>query len=96
METYMDFIGGDKFFTYGTDDPAKIKRLRQRIADRPEGVVIIMDDPEHGMMVRLPVQTWSYEPKPKTKGKKMTDEQRAKAVERLAKAREAQRSKSLT
>lgn len=88
METYMDYITGEKFFTYGTDDPKKIARLRKRIEERPDGVVVTMDDPEHGMMVRLPTATWNYEPKPK-KRIPVNDEARIKMLANLEKAQKA-------
>ena len=88
-ETYMDFITGEKFFTYGSSDPGKIRKLRRMIEERPDGVEVVMDDPEHGMMVRLPTKTWSYEPKLKRKGVPMSEETRRKAIERLEMARKA-------
>lgn len=89
METYMDHVSGEKFFTYGTDDPAKIRRLRKRIEERPDGVVIVMDDPAHGMMVRLPTATWNYEARPKPKRAPLSDEVKEKAIASLQRAQEA-------
>lgn len=89
METYIDYISGEKFFTYGTDDPAKIRKLRNRIEERPDGVVVVMDDPEHGMMVRLPVASWNYEPKPKVKRAPMDEVTKEKLRAGLEKAQRA-------
>ena len=89
METYMDYVSGEKFFTYGTDDPKKIARLRKRIEERPDGVEIRIDDPVHGMMVRLPTSSWNYEPKPKAKRTPADDATKERLRANLEKAQKA-------
>lgn len=89
FETYMDYVTGEKFFTYGSSDPAKIKKLRKRIAERPDGVVVVMDDLEHGMMVRLPTSEWNFEAKPKARRAPLSEEAKEKAIAGLRKAKEA-------
>lgn len=87
-ETYMNYVKGDPFFTYGSTDPARIRRLKGRIETYPDGVEVIMDDPDFGFMVHLPVKTWSFEAKPKKKRREVSAEEREVLLGRLAAARE--------
>ena len=48
-----------------------------------------MDDPEHGMMVRLPTSEWNFEAKPKAKRAPLSEEAKEKAIAGLRKAKEA-------
>ena len=88
MESFMNYIHGEKHFVYGTDNSSAIKKLKRLIDENPDGVEVIRDDPEWGFEVRLPVAKWNYIAKPKIKTRPLTDEERAVRVERLARARE--------
>ena len=84
-EVAVEFIKGEKYLTWYSDDYYTVRHMRKLCEDYPDDVQIISDD-EESMLIHAPI-SWFREPKPKTK-RVMTEEQRAAAAERLRLARE--------
>ena len=82
-ETAVEYIKGENYLTWYSDDPKWVNRIRQLAADNAE-VHIINDDGE-SVLAHCPV-SWFKPPKPPIK-RNMTDEQRQAAAERMKKAR---------
>lgn len=83
-EVSVEFIKGEKYLTWYSDDFATIRRIKKLQSERPDDVVVVAED-ESSIVVHVPVN-WFREPKPKAK-REMTEEQRLAAAERLAKGR---------
>ena len=78
-ETAVEYIKGENYLTWYSDDPKWVNRIRQLAADNAE-VHIINDDGE-SVLAHCPV-SWFKPPKPPIK-RNMTDEQRQAAAERM-------------
>ena len=78
-ETSVDYIKGERYLTWYSDEPKWANRIRQLAADNAD-VNIISDDGE-GVLAHCPV-SWFKPPKPPIK-RNMTDEQRQAAAERM-------------
>lgn len=81
-EVSVEFIKGEKYLTWYSDDFATIRHIKKLQSERPDDVVVVAED-ESSIVVHVPV-SWFREPKPKAK-REMTEEQRLAAAERLAK-----------
>ena len=84
-ETAVEYIKGENYLTWYSDDPKWVNRIRQLAADNAE-VHIINDDGE-SVLAHCPV-SWFKPPKPPIK-RNMTDEQRKAAAERMKNARDS-------
>ena len=78
-ETSVEYIKGERYLTWYSDEPQWANRIRQLAADNAD-VNIISDDGE-GVLAHCPV-SWFKPPKPPIK-RNMTDEQRQAAAERM-------------
>ena len=78
-ETSVEYIKGERYLTWYSDEPKWENRIRQLAADNAD-VNIISDDGE-GVLAHCPV-SWFKPPKPPIK-RNMTDEQRQAAAERM-------------
>ena len=78
-ETSVEYIKGERYLTWYSDEPKWVNRIRQLAADNAD-VNIISDDGE-GVLAHCPV-SWFKPPKPPIK-RNMTDEQRQAAAERM-------------
>lgn len=83
-EVSVEFIKGEKYLTWYSDDFAIIRHIKKLQNEHPDDVVVVVED-ESSIVVHVPVN-WFREPKPKAK-REMTEEQRLAAAERLAKGR---------
>ena len=83
-EFSVEFIKGEKYLTWYSDDFATIRHIKKLQSEYPNDVVVVAED-ESSIVVHVPV-SWFREPKPKAK-REMTEEQRLAAAERLAKGR---------
>lgn len=83
-EISVEFIKGEKYLTWYSDDFATIRHIKKLQNEHPDDVVVVAED-ESSIVVYVPVN-WFREPKPKAK-REMTEEQRFAAAERLAKGR---------
>lgn len=83
-EVSVEFIKGEKYLTWYSDDFATIRHIKKLQSGYPDDVVVVAED-ESSIVVHVPV-SWFREPKPKAK-REMTEEQRLAAAERLAKGR---------
>lgn len=81
-EVTVEFIKGDKYLTWYSDDFAIIRHMKKLQAENPTDVVVVNED-EDSMLIHVPV-SWFREPKPKAK-REMTEEQRLAAAERMRK-----------
>ena len=81
-EVTVEFIKGDKYLTWYSDDFATIRHMKKLQAEKPADVVVVNED-EDSMLIHVPV-SWFREPKPKAK-REMTEEQRFAAAERMRK-----------
>ena len=81
-EVTVEFIKGDKYLTWYSDDFATIRHMKKLHAENPADVVVVNED-EDSMLIHVPV-SWFREPKPKAK-REMTEEQRLAAAERMRK-----------
>ena len=81
-EVTVEFIKGDKYLTWYSDDFATIRHMKKLQAETPADVVVVNED-EDSMLIHVPV-SWFREPKPKAK-REMTEEQRLAAAERMRK-----------
>lgn len=78
-ETSVEYIKGERYLTWYSDEPKWANRIRQLAADNAD-VNIISDDGE-GVLAHCPV-SWFKPPKPPIK-RNMTDEQRQAAADRM-------------
>ena len=78
-ETSVEYIKGERYLTWYSDEPKWANRIKQLAADNAD-VNIISDDGE-GVLAHCPV-SWFKPPKPPIK-RNMTDEQRQAAAERM-------------
>lgn len=83
-EVSVEFIKGEKYLTWYSDDFATIRHIKKLQSEYPNDVVVVAED-ESSIVVHVSV-SWFREPKPKAK-REMTEEQRLAAAERLAKGR---------
>ena len=83
-EITVEFIKGEKYLTWYSDDFATIRHMKKLQEENPNDVVVVNEN-EDSMLIHVPVK-WFREPRPKIK-REMTDEQRLAARERLAEAR---------
>lgn len=81
-EVTVEFIKGDKYLTWYSDDFATIRHMKKLQAENPADVVVVNED-EDSILIHVPV-SWFREPKPKAK-REMTEEQRLAAAERMRK-----------
>lgn len=88
-ETSIDYITGDDFCEFYTEEPKYIRMIKEYQRQYPDQVNIRLEyDDEAGQAVycRIP-KSWFRPPKPPTK-RNFTEEQRKEMGERLKKARE--------
>ena len=78
-ETSVEYIKGENYLTWYSDDPKWVNRIRQLAAEDAD-VQIVSDDGE-SVLAHCPV-SWFKPPKPPIK-RNMTDEQRQAAAERM-------------
>jgi hypothetical protein len=80
-ETTIDYIRGENYITYFSSDPPEIKHIRNLLEADPEVELSFdhTDQEDGGIEIRLPKKYYKR-PKPP---RKMSEEQKAKAGERL-------------
>ena len=78
-ETSVEYIKGENYLTWYSDDPKWVNRIRQLASDNAD--VQIVNDDGDGVLAHCPV-SWFKPPKPPIK-RNMTDEQRQAAAERM-------------
>ena len=78
-ETAVEYIKGEPYLTWYSDEPKWMSRMRQIAADNAD--VQIVKDGGDSMLVHCPV-SWFKPPKPPIK-RNMTEEQRKAASERM-------------
>lgn len=78
-ETSVEYIKGENYLTWYSDDPKWVNRIRKLASDNAD-VQIVSDDGE-GVLAHCPV-SWFKPPKSPIK-RNMTDEQRKAAAERM-------------
>ena len=78
-ETSVEYIKGENYLTWYSDDPNWVNRIRQLAAEDAD-VQIVSDDDE-SVLVHCPV-SWFKPPKPPIK-RNITDEQRQAGAERM-------------
>ena len=86
-ETCIDYVRGEKFITYFSNDAAEMRYMETLFG--LEGVERVFDErdkEEGGIELRIP-KSWYRRPKPPTK-RNFTEEQREAMAERMKKARE--------
>lgn len=91
METCLNHYGGEDYITFSTDERKWLNKLRKQMEAHPDEVKVIAENPDGGLVVHLPY-SWLRAPAPKKKVAPMSEERRAAAAERLAKARKAKKS----
>lgn len=84
-ETAVEYIKGENYLTWYSDDPKWVNRIRQLATDNAE--VQIVNDDDESVLAHCPV-SWFKPPKPPIK-RNMTDEQRKAAAERMKNARDS-------
>ena len=84
-ETAVEYIKGENYLTWYSDDPKWVNRIRQMATDNAE--VQIVNDDDESVLAHCPV-SWFKPPKPPIK-RNMTDEQRKAAAERMKNARDS-------
>lgn len=84
-ETSVEYIKGENYLTWYSDDPKWVNRIRQLAADNAD-VQIVHDDGE-SVLAHCPV-SWFKSPKPPIK-RNITTEQRKAAAERMKNARDS-------
>ena len=88
-EVTVEFVKGEKYLTWYSDDFATIQHMKKLRDEYPDEVYIVAEEDDY-MTMRVPIN-WFREPKPKAK-REMTEEQRLAAKERLANARSLKRT----
>ena len=78
-ETCVEYIKGESYLTWYSDEPKWVNRIRQMAAEGA-GLHVVKDDGD-SIIAHCPV-SWFKPPKPPIK-RNMTDEQRKAASERL-------------
>ena len=89
-EVSVEFIKGEKYLTWYSDDFSTIRHMKKLQEDYPDDVKVIAED-DNSMVVHMPVK-WFREPKPKIK-REMTEEQRLAAQIRMKNARSSKLNK---
>lgn len=84
-ETAVEYVKGENYLTWYSDDPKWVNRIRQMATDNAE--VQIVNDDDESVLAHCPV-SWFKPPKPPIK-RNMTDEQRKAAAERMKNARDS-------
>ena len=84
-ETAVEYVKGDNYLTWYSDDPKWVNRIRQMATDNAD--VQIVNDDDESVLAHCPV-SWFKPPKPPIK-RNMTDEQRKAAAERMKNARDS-------
>ena len=84
-ETAVEYVKGENYLTWYSDDPKWVNRIRQMATDNAE--VQIINDDDESVLAHCPV-SWFKPPKPPIK-RNMTDEQRKAAAERMKNARDS-------
>ena len=77
-ETTIDYVVGDKEFTYYTAERRLISKLLKQAESHPADVKIIHTNPDGSIVAHLPIR-WFKAPSPP---KKVSDKQREAARER--------------
>lgn len=80
-ETTIDYVVGDKEFTYYTAERRLISKLLKQAESHPDDVQIIHTNPDGSIIAHLPIR-WFRAPTPP---KKMSDTQLAAARENAKK-----------
>ena len=88
-EVTVEFVKGEKYLTWYSDDFATIRHMKKLRDEYPDEVYIVAEEDDY-MTMRVPIN-WFREPKPKAK-REMTEEQRLAAKERLANVRSLKRT----
>ena len=88
IETCIDRIVGEEYCTFTTCEKKLIKQVKQWKKEYPDEVDIRVINEDGSLVVRLPYN-WFRDPKPPTKRRKLTDEEKIQRKELLKKAREA-------
>lgn len=78
-ETCVEYIKGEHYLTWYSDESKWVNRIRQLAVDNPD--VQIVNDNGESVLVHCPA-SWFKPPKPPIK-RNMTDEQRKAASERM-------------
>ena len=78
-ETSVEYIKGEKYLTWYSDEPKWVNRIRQLAEDNAD--VRIINDGGDSVLVHCPI-SWFKPPKPPIK-RNMTEEQRQAAAERM-------------
>lgn len=78
-ETAVEYIKGETYLTWYSDEPKYVNRIRQLAADGAD--VQIVSDSGDSITAHCPI-SWFKPPKPPIK-RNMTDEQRKAAAERM-------------
>lgn len=81
-EVTVEFIKGENYLTWYSDDFVTVRHMKKLQEDYPDDVEVISED-DNSMVIHVPV-SWFREPKPKAK-REMTEEQRLAAAERMRK-----------
>lgn len=89
-EVTVEFIKGENYLTWYSDDFATIRHMKKLQEDYPDDVKVISED-DNSMVIHVPVK-WFREPKPKAK-REMTEEQRLAAQIRMENARSSKVNK---
>lgn len=78
-ETSVEYIKGEPYLTWYSDEPKWVNRIRQLAGDSTD--VLLIDDSGDSIIAHCPV-SWFKPPKPPIK-RNMTNEQRKAAAERI-------------
>lgn len=83
-ETSVEYIKGEQYLTWYSDEPKWIGRIRRLAEDNAD--VRIINDSGDSVLAHCPI-SWFKPPKPPIK-RNMTEEQRQAAAERMKNIRE--------
>ena len=89
-EVTVEFIKGENYLTWYSDDFATIRHMKKLQEDYPDDVKVISEE-DNSMVIHVPVK-WFREPKSKAK-REMTEEQRLAAQIRMKNARNSKVNK---
>lgn len=78
-ETSVEYIKGESYLTWYSDEPKWANRIRQLAADNADAQII--NDDGESVLAHCPI-SWFKPPKPPIK-RNMTEEQRQAAAERM-------------
>lgn len=91
QENMVEWISGEHYMTTTFTDRKRSNRLRKLYKERPEDFKYIIDNDDGYVTARIPLRWLKINPGSKTK-RKMSEEQKKKSSENLAKARAAKNS----